>query len=85
MRIEKTHGQVLDVTLEPADQPAPCPFCGSGLVTLEHTHTASYWLECEGCGAEMHDIGNIGKSDSKPAHLASVRRVLKAWKRRANG
>lgn len=31
-----------------------CPFCGSTDLSLLNTHTPSYWIECEGCGAEVH-------------------------------
>ena len=75
---------VINVELDTVgDQPAPCPFCG-GRAGLHHTWTASYWLECGECGAEMHDTGRIGSHDSKAAHLASARRVVRTWNRRAS-
>lgn len=36
------------------DKVKPCPFCGKYSITLNNTHTASYWMACETCGAEVH-------------------------------
>lgn len=31
----------------------PCPFCGGG-GEIMNTHTASFWVRCQGCRAEAH-------------------------------
>ena len=80
MKITKEAGAVLTVELQARDRLKLCPFCGN-YPELAHTWTASYWLECT-CGAELHDIGNIGKARDPKAHLASARRVVKAWNER---
>ncbi len=82
MKIEKRDGGIYDVELEVADRLHDCPFCGHPNPSLTHTHTASYWMECVGCGAEVHDNGRIGASGSQAAHLASARRVVKRWNTR---
>jgi predicted RNA-binding Zn-ribbon protein involved in translation (DUF1610 family) len=83
MRVEKING-IWCVGLEVADKLLPCPHCGSKTyLQLEHTWTASYWIECEDCGAQMHDVGRIGDAKKSSAHLASARRVVKMWNTRA--
>lgn len=86
MRVEKESGSTMTVMLTAEDRLEPCPFCASKDISLSHTWTPSYWIECGGCGAEMHPPSRgWGKGDDrKPSkHLASARRALKAWNRRA--
>ena len=49
--------------LERQKELLPCPFCGGTNTEIVHTHTASYWIECE-CGAtapgEYVDGNDIG-------------------------
>lgn len=60
-----------------------CPFCG-GIAHLQHTWTASYWVECDDCGAEISDPStNFGDDKDKRQHIYSARRAIKAWNRRA--
>lgn len=82
MKVEKRGDKRFDVELEQGDRLLDCPFCGHPHPSLEHTWTASYWLECVGCGAEVHDNGRIGGAESQSAHLASARRVVKRWNTR---
>ena len=57
-----------------------CPFCG-GDSRLEHTHTASYWIECVECGAEAH--GPWSGDASKPQdHKRAAQSAIDAWNRR---
>lgn len=33
----------------------PCPFCGSADdLQMHNTHSPSYWVQCDNCGAEKH-------------------------------
>lgn len=80
-----TNDGTIHVALDNHDAIEPCPFCGSVEVELANTWTPSYWVECKGCGAEVHPHGPSWKKgdDTKPAkHLASARRAMKAWNRR---
>lgn len=57
-----------------------CPFCG-GAGKLEHTWTASYWIECEDCEAQAS--GTWSGDASKPQdHKRAVRSAIDAWNRR---
>lgn len=80
MKIETEEGSAVhSVTLEVKDRLLPCPFCGSRDIELQHTWTASYWLECKVCGCELHDNGRIGSHANPECHLTSARRVIKRW------
>lgn len=58
-----------------------CPFCG-GEAKLEHTWTASYWIECESCEATAS--GTWSGDASKPAdHKRAAQSAINAWNRRA--
>lgn len=59
----------------------PCPFCGSN-PKLEHTWTASYWIECEDCGASVGDPRISGDPENRRSHMASAKRALNAWNSR---
>ena len=61
----------------------PCPFCGSKTAELANTHTASYWVECGTCGAEIHDQ-KTSRGDGMRAHRASAFRAIEAWNRRCH-
>ena len=57
-----------------------CPFCG-GEGKLEHTWTASYWIECVDCDAEVS--GTWSGDASKPQdHKKAARSAVTAWNRR---
>lgn len=64
------------------DHVEPCPFCGSDDVKLVNTWTASYWMACQDCGAEMH-TGTAGDHDNRKHHLREAHRALDAWNCRA--
>lgn len=87
MKVERESGHTYHAHLETGDRVEPCPFCGSTDIELANTWTPSYWIECNGCGAEMHPVNRKpwGRGDdTKPAkHLASARAALKAWNERA--
>lgn len=59
-----------------------CPFCGEKDADLHNTHTASYWIECGTCGAEIHDP-KTGSSDTMRSHRNSAFRAIAAWNTRA--
>lgn len=65
----------------------PCPFCGTKCVTVNNTHTASYWMECD-CGAEVHgkSYGSHLTSEKQTLrhHQLSKASALKAWNTRVN-
>jgi len=78
-----------NLRLEPGDCVLPCPFCGSADVELRNTHTASYWMACNECGAEHHGGKAFGRNIEssyltlRHHQLAKVS-ALKAWNRRPN-
>ena len=67
--------------LDGKDQVRPCPFCGGTEVALLNTHTASYWIECEGCGVEVRGKASGGSSVS--AHRKAAKSTLAAWNTRS--
>lgn len=79
---------VINLALLPGDDVRPCPFCGSGEVALRNTWTASYWVACDDCGAEVHG-GDKGVRRFKDpdrnykAHERAKALALAAWNRRA--
>lgn len=57
-----------------------CPFCG-GEARLEHTWTASYWIECVECNAQAD--GSWSGDASKPQdHRRAAQSAIDAWNRR---
>jgi len=48
--------------LSRTDELLPCAFCGDIEISLENTHTASYWLECQRCGAQVNGESEPGNS-----------------------
>lgn len=81
MKATKTEGKngIVDVALD-REHVLPCPFCG-GKAELNHTWTASYWMECVDCGAEAP--GNYTGGDrSKREHLRAAKSALDTWNRR---
>lgn len=64
------------------DHVEKCPFCGSDDIIVQNTWTASYWVECSDCGAEMHTQSS-GDHDNKDHHLREARAALDAWNVRA--
>ncbi|MDE2098435.1 MAG: Lar family restriction alleviation protein [Patescibacteria group bacterium] len=73
-----------------------CPFCGSSSLQIGNTHTPSYWVECEDCGAAVYGKGYpyskkehsgfhshllYGTTLPKPYVLARMA-AIKAWNRR---
>lgn len=61
----------------------PCPFCGSTDIELCNTHAPSYWLECQGCGAQAHGEGFGDKGqNTKAAHVKAAKSALAAWNKR---
>ena len=77
MNDETTHLQLTD-----ADTVLPCPFCGSDDIELQNTWTPSYWLQCQGCCAEVHDNEMWNDAESHEEHQASKARVLAEWNKR---
>ena len=59
----------------------PCPFCGCAVLELSNTHTASYWIECTNCGAQVTGEPFYG-DDKALNHLLAKRSAVKAWNRR---
>lgn len=57
-----------------------CPFCG-GDPKLEHTWTASYWIECEDCGAEASGKW-AGDASKAKDHKKAAQSAIAAWNRR---
>ena len=78
---------MINLTLRPNDTVKPCPFCGSRDVELCNTHAATYWLECQGCGAEVsgksHGTNTPSEKQTRRQHRAAVVSALAAWNRRA--
>lgn len=58
-----------------------CPFCGSIDISLCNTHSAAYWMECQGCGAEISGT-SYANSDTEESHLASAKSALANWNHR---
>lgn len=83
MRTHVSAGKIIDVTLERKDRLRACPFCGFP-GNLEHTWTASYWIECEGCGAQVHGQDPVGEAYDRRAHIAGARSAIKAWNSRVD-
>lgn len=63
------------------DHVEACPFCGGDNITLNNTWTASYWVECSDCGAEMHTQSS-GDYNNKGHHLREAKAALDAWNTR---
>lgn len=72
----------------PGDYVAPCPFCGNqtinadkhvedGGIELKNTHTASYWVECGNCTAEISGSNFDGHNER--THKAAALSALAAW------
>jgi hypothetical protein len=64
----------------------PCPFCASITIELRNTHTASYWMECGDCGAQVH---GEARGENLQSHKIPVRlhedaaaTALRAWNTR---
>lgn len=76
----------INLTLGPRDKLKPCPFCGGTELSLENTHTPSYWISCE-CGVEMHGraLGTTATSHEARvrAHQRGKRAAIAAWNSRA--
>lgn len=62
----------------------PCPFCGSGMIELENTHSAAYWMECQGCGAQVDGESFTNHPDNEESHLAAAQSARTAWNRRVS-
>lgn len=77
----------MNLTLRTRDTVKPCPFCGSRDVELCNTHTATYWLECQGCGAEVsgkaYGTNTPSEKQTPRQHRLAVVSALVAWNRRA--
>lgn len=58
-----------------------CPFCGSYDIELCNTHTPSYWVECEGCGAQIHGPHSEYEDDAR-GHIDSANSAANAWNER---
>jgi Lar family restriction alleviation protein len=44
---------MINLELTERDHLRACPFCGGSDLALENTHTASYWIACNDCGAQV--------------------------------
>ena len=78
------HGECINLVFEPTDQLLPCPFCGRTNMTLNNTHTPSYWIECK-CGAAIHGRSYYKSEDDHndvEAHVKSKNNAIKKWNRR---
>lgn len=58
-----------------------CPFCGSLAIDLKNTHTPSYWVECDTCGAKVDGEWGGDKEDMR-AHKKSARSAIRKWNKR---
>ncbi len=79
---ESDNAHVINLQLQPSTVQSmkPCPFCGHK-PKLANTHTAKYWLECGGCGMEIHDVRSVSGKTMR-AHRASAGRVVQQWQSR---
>lgn len=64
-----------------------CPFCGGRDMDIVNTHTPCYWVECNDCETQKHDVDGSGnplpdEASARAAHEASVERVIAAWNTR---
>lgn len=80
-----------DVKYEPGVDPElkRCPFCGSSDVSVQHTHTPYYWVECNHCeaqggreaGLELRDQLKTERA-TRRNHERGFRSAIEAWNRR---
>lgn len=65
----------------------PCPFCGSRTISINNTHTASYWMSCDDCEAETHGqaFGRHLTSEKQTIvhHQRAKASAVRAWNRRS--
>jgi Lar family restriction alleviation protein len=75
----------INLELTPLDTVKPCPFCGSTDLELCNTWTASYWIECLWCGAQMHgESFNEGWDhlQLRMRHVKAKESAIKRWNSR---
>lgn len=60
----------------------PCPFCGSTKLEVCNTWTASYWVECLGCSAQVHGRISFGERGTKALHVKAKASAIEAWNTR---
>lgn len=89
MRVEEhktTNGKITHVQLDETDNVLPCPFCGSLDIVLVNTHTASYWIECQGCDAQAsgktYGLDTRSEKLTRKQHLMAARSALLKWNTR---
>lgn len=88
MRMNATPGIInLRLTVDESKMIRRCPFCGEReRLSINNTHTASYWVSCDGCGAEVHgeSFGKHLRSDQLTLreHKLAKKSALAAWNRR---
>lgn len=82
---KKIQGQwFINLSLEEGDIVFPCPFCDSVDLELQNTHTATYWIECRECSAEVTGTSyGDGKGRlAKSQHAKAKASAIIAWNRR---
>ncbi len=71
----------MNLKLRKTDRLKPCPFCGCRDPELANTHTASYWMQCPECGAEVHGETFPGPTPGA-RHRASADSAIAKWNAR---
>jgi Lar family restriction alleviation protein len=75
---------IINLALTKRDHIEPCPFCGGWDLALENTHTASYWVACNDCNAQVsgEPYGTDRRRPTMRQHRLAKASALKAWNRR---
>lgn len=84
MKIKYDTDQITKHVEMEGEEVKPCPFCGSGTIELENTHSAIYWMECQGCGAQVDGEDFTSYPDNEDSHLAAAQSARTAWNRRVS-
>jgi Lar family restriction alleviation protein len=76
---------VISLHYEPGVDPPllPCPFCGGTDMEVENTHTPSYAVECEDCGAAIGTPpGLTDGAKTRANHRRAFLAAISAWNTR---
>lgn len=71
-----------NLVLDESDRLLPCPFCGGTNLELANTWTASYWIECQDCEAQISGVA-YEPNESREAHELSAASAIVKWNTRA--